>query len=493
MAGPAGDHGPAGGPEATGLRRELGLRDLVPMQILLVIGFSMIGVAGHQGGSHLTYWLLGIVLFFLPVAAVIAFCARIWPLEGGVYQWVKHGLGPFPGFLSAWNFGAYILFSAATAGILTATSLSYAIGPRGAWMAESNGFIAALNVVIFGLILSINIRGLKFGRWLSHLGTAATLFVVVLLTMVLIWHPGGAPAHTAANNRLSLTMPIITLTSLNLFSKLAFGGLCGLEQVAVFAGETRGAARAILRSAWIAAPLIGLIYILCTASLLTYSTPDSIDLVNPVAQVLDKAFAGDSSSGAVGWSLILGRAVIFALSFSFLAQITVYIAELGRLPMVAAWDHLIPAWFTHLHPRYRTPSRSLTVIGLLAVVFSIAASSGAGTQEAFQIIATTAFLCYGINYLLMFAVPLMAGTRFGRRPDLTPGFLLRVACVCGAAVTALSMFFQLVPIVDVANPWWFSLKVAGAAVSVNLCGIAVYWRGTRSQVRRLDRPSLAEP
>ncbi len=406
------DRDPAGAQNGTELRRELGLRDLVPMQILLVIGFSMIGVAGHQGGAHLTYWLLGIVLFFLPVAAVIAFCVRIWPLEGGVYQWVKHGLGPFPGFLSAWNFGAYILFSAATAGILTATSLSYAFGPRGAWMAESNGFIAALNGVIFGLILAINIRGLKFGRWLSHLGTAATLLVVVLLTIVLIWHPGGASAHTGATTRLSLTAPVLTLTSLNLFSKLAFGGLCGLEQVAVFAGETRGAARAILRSAWISAPLIGLIYILCTASLLTYTTPDSIDLVNPVAQVIDKAFAGDPSTSAIAWSLILGRTVIFALSFSFLAQITLYLAELGRLPMVAAWDHLIPAWFTQLHPRYRTPTRSLTVIGLLAVVFSIAASSGAGAQEAFQIIATTAFLCYGINYLLMFAVPLVAGTRW---------------------------------------------------------------------------------
>jgi len=185
--------------------------------------------------------------------------------------------------------------------------------------------------------------------------------------------------------------------------------------------------------------------------------------------------------------------VIFALSFSFLAQITIYIAELGRLPMVAAWDHLIPAWFTKLHPRYRTPTRSLTVIGLLAVLFSIAASSGAGTQEAFQIIATTAYLCYGMNYLLMFAVPLVVGTRFSLRPDLTPGALLRIACVCGAGVTALSMVFQVLPIVDVVNPWVFALKVAGAALAVNLCGAAVYWRGTRRSSARVDRPSLADP
>ena len=26
-----------------------------------------------------------------------------------------------------------------------------------------------------------------------------------------------------------------------------------------------------------------------------------------------------------------------------------------RLPMVAGWDHLLPAWFSRLDPRYRTP------------------------------------------------------------------------------------------------------------------------------------------
>ena len=54
-----------------------------------------------------------------------------------------------------------------------------------------------------------------------------------------------------------------------------------------------------------------------------------------------------------------------------IAAYTVIVAEASRLPMVAAWDHLFPAWFTRLHPRFRTPTRSLTVIVLLAVLLSI--------------------------------------------------------------------------------------------------------------------------
>ena len=40
------------------LRKALGLRDLVPMQILLVVGVTWSGIAAHQGGTHVAFWLL---------------------------------------------------------------------------------------------------------------------------------------------------------------------------------------------------------------------------------------------------------------------------------------------------------------------------------------------------------------------------------------------------------------------------------------------------
>jgi hypothetical protein len=41
------------------------------------------------------------------------------------------------------------------------------------------------------------------------------------------------------------------------------------------------------------------------------------------------------------------------------------------------------------------------------------------------------------------------------------------------------MIFNLVPIVDVARPWVFALKVGGAVVGINLVAAAIYWRGSR--------------
>ena len=463
--------------ESHALRKVLGLRDLVPMQILLVVGVTWSGTAAREGGTHVAFWLLGVALFFLPSAAVVSYCVRIWPLEGGVYQWAKHAISPFAGFMSAWNFGAWAVLLLANLGISTATSLSYAFGPSGAWMADNRPFVMALDVGLFAAILAINIPGFRIGRWIAHVGTSVMLLVIALLAILLFVHP--RTAHVSPQPPFSLAFPTLTLISLNLFSKLTFNGLTGIEQVAVFASETRDAAQSILRSAWVAAPAIAVMYIMMSGSMLTYTAGEKIDLIGPIPQALAAAFPGEALHGSIDWGMLLGRLAIVALAISVAAAYTVVVAEASRLPMVAAWDHLFPSWFTRLHPRFRTPTRSLTVIVLVALVFSLLASAGTGAQEAFQLLITANAVCYGVYYLLMFAVPLVAGTRISPRPDLRPGIFLRAACVSGVAVTVLSMVFTLIPIVDVPHPWLFGIKVALTGLAINLLGVVIYWRGTR--------------
>jgi hypothetical protein len=120
----------------------------------------------------------------------------------------------------------------------------------------------------------------------------------------------------------------------------------------------------------------------------------------------------------------------------------------------------------------------------VSLVFSLLASAGTGAQEAFQLLITANAVCYGVYYLLMFAVPLVAGTRVSPRPDLRPGVVLRAACLSGIAVTLMSMMFTLVPIVDVPHPWLFAMKVALTGLGINLLGAVIYWRGTRLQAVR---------
>lgn len=184
----------AGGDEH-GLKKELRLRDLVPMQILLVVGVTWAGIAARQGSTHPVVWIAGVLFFFLPQVAVVTFCARLWPLEGGVYQWAKFALGPLAGFLSAWNFGFYAVLTVSGLGIQAVTSLSYALGPRAAWMAENRALTFAFDAVLLGVILVVNVFGFRAGRWVTHFGTGLMLALTGMLMVLLVWHPGATAAH----------------------------------------------------------------------------------------------------------------------------------------------------------------------------------------------------------------------------------------------------------------------------------------------------------
>ena len=446
------------------------------MQILLLVGVSWAGYAAKQGSGHPVIWIAGILLFFLPQLAVVTYCVRLWPIEGGVYQWAKFALGPLAGFLSAWNYALYAVLTVSGLGILAVTSLSYALGPSAAWMADSQWLTFVMDGVLLLLVLGVNAVGFHFGKWVSHFGTWMMLLLTGTFFVLLFWHPAATAAHPHVSPQAPFLLgwPVMSLLTLNLYIKVGFNAYAGLEQVAVFAGETKNAGRALVMSAWIAAPSIVVIYVLMTGSMLTYIPADKIDLAGAIPQVLAAAFGG----GAGEW---VGRGMILALTLFTVCSYTLLTAETSRLPMVAGWDAVLPAWFTKLHPKYGTPVRSLLVIVGIAAVACVLASAGAGREEAYQLLLTTGQLSFGLYYLAMFAVPLLVGDRFGARP----GFWLKVCSVLGLAVTAVQCVVAMIPVVDVASVWAYAAKVGGAGLLINLVGTGVHLWGRRKAAGRL--------
>lgn len=462
------------------LKKELRLRDLVLMQIVLVVGIPWSGIAARQGPSHIWFWILGILAIFIPQAMVIQYCAQIWPLEGGVYQWTKFAFGPFAAFMGAWNFAIWALLAVSNLGIFWASSLAYAIGPSADWMAASKPVIIALNFLLFGIILLVSLPGFHIGKWISHFGAAMTIIIASLLTLLLFYHPHATHHHPHHSPQapIGFAFPMITLLSLNLFSKVCNSALSGLEQVAVFAGETKNPGKAILRSAWIGAPITALIYILMTAALLAYTPANQIDLAAPVPQVLAAAFTGGAGAGAF-WATLLSRIAILGLAISLVAQYAIVVAETSRLPLVAGWDNLVPAWFTKLHPKHKTPTRSIIFIVICAVVICMLSLLGAGHEEALQLINSGSNTMYGIYYVLFFAVPLAAAWRLSLKHLPRPGLGLKVASTSGVLVVILGIVFALRPIIQVTSPFSFGLKVGMATLIANIVGAFLYWHGTQ--------------
>src|SRR6476661_3742921 len=129
------------------LKKELGLRDLVLTQILFIVGSSWVGTAAKLGQSHLFFWLLAILLFYIPQAAVVIYLSRLMPLEGGIYQWAKLAFNEFTGFIVAWNLWLLSIMVIAMGGMFITTNISYALGDAAAWMRDSPWCVSLVSLV----------------------------------------------------------------------------------------------------------------------------------------------------------------------------------------------------------------------------------------------------------------------------------------------------------------------------------------------------------
>jgi len=344
-------------------------------------------------------------------------------------------------------------------------------------MAESKGFITAFSMVLVGVLAGISIRGLSVGKWVHNAG--GVLLLLTFLTLIGLPFVSLLGGKIREFHPLAFSVPDVSLSNpelfsknLNIFSKLALGALTGFEYVAILAGECKTPARNIGRSVIIAAPIIALMFVLGTASVLAFVRPDEVDLIGPIAQVLSRGFG---QFGVVASNVV--ALVILALIGRLVALMSIYLTANARLPMVAGWDDLLPPWFTRLHGRYKTPVNSIVLVGAAALALGLLGIAGVGMQEANQLLDNAAGIFYASTYVVLFAIPLFAARRIGLRAPIW----LRVASASGALVSLLYIALTIIPIVRVESRLAFAAKLIGVALVFNLAGAALFAAGRRRQ------------
>ncbi|HEV8139220.1 MAG TPA: APC family permease [Pyrinomonadaceae bacterium] len=462
------------GAHSASLKKELGLRDLVLTQVVFVFGTVWVGFAATLGRSQMAFWLIAIAVFYLPLAAVVIYLNRLAPLEGGLYQWAKVAFDDFVAFLVAWNFWIFGILVMSGISLIIKKNIAYAIGPRANWMHENKWMTTLVCVVLVTSVTAASRRGLALGKWVQNFGGAMLIFTVaILILMPFITAGRGSLANY---HPISLSLPDINSHNVNVCSKLAVGALSGFEYIAILAGECRAPAKNISRSVIISAPIIALMFILGTASVLAFVTPDKVDLIAPIPQVLSLGF------GSFGWVSTLISITIFGVAARQIALMSIYFAGNTRLPMVAGWDNLLPAWFAKLHKKYRTPINSILFVGATTLVFSLAPLIGVKEAEAFQFQDNAASVLYALIYMVLFAIPIVAMRRFGSHAP----WWLKIAAALGFIASATGAFYTIFPIIEVESHFWFAAKIIAVVVIANVIGAAIYLLDKKRSVNRAN-------
>ncbi len=413
------------------------------------------------------YWIPAVLLFYIPSGIVVTHLASEMPLEGGLYQWAKLRFGELIGFLVAVNLWATVVLIVASTMSMLADNVAYAAGPSGAWIVESKVITAALSAVVIGGLTLIAIRGMSIAKWLHNVG--GIVLVLMLGAMLLFAFPRWIHG-TFATAPVALAFPAVTLLNLNIAAKMGFGAFCGFDGCCIFSGEirNRNVARTIRRSIFLSGPVIALIYIAGTSSALAFTQPADLDLISTPMQALTRGAHGTS------FAFIVGPVAAALLIVNIVGGTSIYFNAVNRLPMVAGWDHLLPAWLSRLHPRFKTPVGSIVCVAVVTFGLTLFGNFGVGAQEAFQFLNNAGIICWALTYLVMFSIPLIAR---GEKPSIG----VRTAAASGLGMTLLYVVLSIFPIVDVKNPALFTAKVIVLIVGINAAGGWYFRRASKSR------------
>ena len=289
-------------------------------------------------------------------------------LTGGLYAYVEVAFGRYLGFLAGVLYGLTAL--GAVAGVVNVLVNSIVI----AVPFLSGGITRIiLMILVYGSLVAINVRGVRGGAGAVTIVTFAKLVPLLVFVCVGIFfiHPANLTWQMWPNSK-SLGDAVILLI-------FAF---VGIEVALMPSGEVKNPARTIPRSIYLALVINTIIYMMI--QLVAQGTLGA-NLANykdaPLAEAAAK-FLGNT-----GRTLLLAGAAISAFGF-----VTSDILSSPRIIFAFGRDGVLPRWFAHVHPRYRSPD--VAIVAYAAIGFALSIS---GTFERLAVLSNVAVL---LMYLL---------------------------------------------------------------------------------------------
>ena len=333
------------------LRRELGRWDLTAIGVNQVIGGAVFlmpaAVAALIGAwSWLAVGLVGVLS--LLIALNFAEAASRFDGTGGAYLYTRAAFGRFASFEVGWMF--WITRVASWAAVIN--GLADALGYY--WPEIRTGVARqALITIVIGVIMTINIRGIRQSAWTVNVLTIGKLTPLVLFVLLGLPHVTfGALAPHAALSRTQVADAALLLI-------FAYGGY---EVVPVPAGEARDPRRIV--------PFAMVMTIAIVAVVMTLAQVVTLGTLPALAS--SKTPLADSAALFLGaWgALLMTSGAALSMTGNNVGQ-----ALSGSRSLFALSENGdVPAIFGRVHPRFRTPHAAIVFTSLVSLVLALSGS-----------------------------------------------------------------------------------------------------------------------
>ena len=434
----------------SGLRRELGIRDLTLFGIICMTSPRWIPAAAHAGPGSVTVWVAAALLFGLPLAISVSALMTKHPGPGGLYIWTRNDFGPTHGFIAFWVYWLGIAFWFPSAAVFFLSSSAYTFGPGYAHLADNRAFLIAGSLAAIWIALGSNLVGLKTGKWTENYGAIAVAAIGVILigAAAVRWN------HQGSATPLQF-VPKMDWRSATFWAAIVYG-MSGSECFGMMSAEIRSPERTVKPALWLVTAFAALFYAAATLAMLVLLRPNAISDMRGIAEA-GEAIARTFSAPWI--SALMGCLLLVSAFGALGGQGT----SISKLPFAAGIDHRLPAAFGRVHPRWHTPHVALLTQGAVSSALLVLTQLGDTMQVAYQELISLMLIGGFLPYLYIF----LSAWKAGRK----------LAASAGLGVTLFTLLASIAPTPDVGNVWLFEAKLALGTAAMIGSGLLLYARG----------------
>ena len=383
--------------KGTGFVRGIGRTDGIALVVGTVIGSGIFLVPGpiagqlHSLSAVLLVWAVGGVLS-LSGALSLGELGSMYPGAGGLYVYLRHAFGRPLAFLYGWG-----LLSMIQTGSIATLAVGFSLYLSRV-LPLSNGEQKATGIVCILLLTGVNCLGLRLGKLVQNVSTAAKLAGLALLFVLLLWRghlyhlrSSFLPAPPVAHSIVPFGTALIAV----------LWAYEGWHAVCFTAGEFRSPVRDLPVSLFVGTTICATIYLLLNVAYYSVLTPVELRHTDHAAATAIQAVYGSGTTVLI--SVLILTSIVGAMNGLILTGPRVYYAM--------ARDGTFFPSLGRINQRSRTPMTAIITQGIWACCLTLLGSF----EQLFTYVIFTAWIFYGLTVAAVIVLRL-------RKPDLPRSF-----------------------------------------------------------------------
>jgi APA family basic amino acid/polyamine antiporter len=322
--------------------------------------YVAVGLVAAYAQGMLPVAFLAAGLIYVIVGLAYTELSSAYPVAGGSQYYTLRGLGDFWGFTAGWALLLDFTIDVSLFAISTAGYLDYFLKPYLPWITRPLP-LGAQAIFLILILVYLNIVGIRESSFLNELFSAIDILRETFLLVA---------GFALAFNPQLFVRQVTQVPSTHSFLygiSIAIVSYVGLESISQVAQETVKPATVIPRTS-VSLILMVLIYALGFAVL----GIGTLGWQQLAANQSDSIAAIAERIPYVG-SVMAPLTAVLAATLIYASTNTGIVGS-SRIAWSMSQFHLLPPWFNRVHPKFRTPVRTILIFSGLALLQVVLAS-----------------------------------------------------------------------------------------------------------------------